>query len=177
MSSSGSSFPADIWEPDGSLSVRGIKQITPYDDPFLFVSRVTSLGPDHAEAEYRVEPEAWYLRGHFVGRPMMPGALIAEGLGQVGTILVRSRIVGHEEKDIIAYSVRNMRFRRIVLPGETLVYRVRLLSLNDPLARLRGEASVGDAVVAQGLMLQAIVDKGSLDRDVLDVLASNLDSA
>jgi len=171
MSSPGN-LPGDLWEPDGSLSQFGIKQAIPYDEPFLFVSRVLSLEETYVEAEYRIDPDAWFLRGHFVGWPVMPGSLIAEGLGQVGTILVRSRIAEQEKKHVFAYRVKDMRFRNMALPGETLLYRVRLLSLNTALASLEGDVSVARVVVAQGRLVQAIVDKEDLHREVPATLAS-----
>ncbi len=144
---------------DGGLTKQAITKIIPYNESFLFVDRVERLDEKSIVAELEVQPDLPYLGGHFVHFPIMPGALMAEGIGQAGSILVRYNLDDPGTKDILICRIEDARFKSHVTPGSTLTYRVQLGNMNRALARLNGEISVGARKVALFKMIVAIVDR------------------
>ena len=72
-----------------------IKEIIPYDDPFLFVDEVVEIGDNFIKGIYFAKKEADYFKGHFRDFKIMPGVLIVEALAQLSTILLRRKIKNH----------------------------------------------------------------------------------
>ncbi len=144
---------------DGSLSRDAIIRAIPYNESFLFIDRITHLDEKSVVAELDVHADLPYLRGHFVDFPVMPGALMAEGVGQAGSLLIRYNLENPATKDILICRIEDARFKSHVVPGSTLTYQVTLGSMNRALARLSGEASIGARKIALFKMIVAIVDK------------------
>lgn len=147
---------------DGCLTRDAILKIIPYQDPFVFVDQVNYLDESSIESEYYVREDLQALQGHFVGFPVMPGALMAEGAGQTGSILLRYKLEDPDSKDILICRIEDARFRSHVIPNTLLTYRLRLGNANRMLARLQGEVFDAEQKVASFKMMMAIVD-----RDVL----------
>ena len=84
---------------NGEINRDNIKKIIPYDDPFLMVDRVLKLDKKNIVAVKDVKKEEKYFNGHFKDFPIMPGALIVEGIGQAATMLVRYNIESLEKCD------------------------------------------------------------------------------
>jgi len=99
------------------------------------------------------------FKGHFRDFPIMPGALVVEGLGQAATLLVRYNIQDHEQKDILAYKIRSAKFYRPTFPGQTIRFEAKLLFRFKMLAFVNGMVYRKDKVVAKVNMTLAIVDK------------------
>jgi len=142
---------------NGEIDVSGIKQIIPYDEPFLFIDRVLKLNKKNIIAIKDVEESCF--KGHFKDFPIMPGALIVEGLGQAATMLIRYNIPNHEEKDILAYKIRSAKFFRPTFPGQTLRYEAKLLFMFKKIAFVNGNVFRKDKLVSKVKMVLAIVDK------------------
>jgi 3-hydroxymyristoyl/3-hydroxydecanoyl-(acyl carrier protein) dehydratase len=146
---------------NGEIGVEGIKNIIPYDDPFLMLDRVLSLNKKNIVAIKNVRGEEDYLKGHFKDFPIMPGALIVEGIGQAATLLIRYNIKDHEQKDILAYKIRSAKFFRPTFPGHTLRFEAKLLFMFKKIAFVNGHAFRKDKLVSKVKMVLAIVDKES----------------
>ena len=144
---------------EGEIDKEDIKKIIPYDDPFLFIDKVISLSSNRVIAIKNLTGKEDFFKGHFVGFPIMRGALTVEGLGQVSTLLARSNIPNHQEKDVLAYKLKEVKFMAPVLPGDQLRFEVDLIAQDDRGAILQGKAFVKDALVAEALLMLAIVDK------------------
>lgn len=147
---------------DGHLDRRALRTILPYGDDFLFVDSVTRLTDREAEATFRIPPDSPYVQSHFVGLPLMPGALICEGLAQAGTVIVRYNLESPADKDILAFQVESARFPAAALPGDNLRYRVRLHTMSNRAARLEGEAEVDDRLVCKARVVVGITDREAL---------------
>lgn len=144
---------------NGEIDVNGVKQIIPYDEPFLFIDRVLKLDKKNIVAIKEVKAQESYFKGHFKGFPIMPGALIIEGLGQTATMLVRYNIPNHEEKDILAYKITSAKFFRPTFPGHTLRFEARLLFMFKKIAFVNGKVFRKEKLVSKVRMVLAIVDK------------------
>ncbi len=143
----------------GEIDEGGIKKIIPYDEPFLFISRVLSLGSNKIVAVKELTGKEDFFRGHFVGFPIMPGALTVEGMGQAATLLARSNIPNHQDKDVLAYKLKEVKFMAPILPGSTIKFEIDLVAQDERGAIMQGKAFVQENVVAEALLMVAIVDK------------------
>ena len=144
---------------NGEIDINGIKQIIPYDEPFLFIDRVLKLDKKNIVAIRDVKAEESYLKGHFKNFPIMPGALIVEGLGQTATLLIRYNIKNHESKDILAYKINSAKFFRPTFPGHTLRFEAKLFFMFKKIAFVNGNVFRKEKLVSKVSMVLAIVDK------------------
>ena len=144
---------------NGEIDINGIKQIIPYDEPFLFIDRVLKLDKKNIVTIREIKAEESYLKGHFKGFPIMPGALIVEGLGQTATMLIRYNIKDYEKKDILAYKIRSAKFFRPTFPGHTLRFEAKLLFMFKKIAFVNGRVFRKEKLVSKVKMVLAIVDK------------------
>ncbi|MEK6949024.1 MAG: 3-hydroxyacyl-ACP dehydratase FabZ family protein [Nanoarchaeota archaeon] len=143
----------------GEISRENVKKIIPYEDPFLFIDHVIKLTKKEIIATKEVKADEPYFKGHFKGFPIMPGALIIEGIGQAATLLVRYNIPNHEEKDILAYKIRSAKFFRPTFPGHTLTYKAKLTFMLKKIAFVSGKIFRSEKIVSKVKMVLAIVDK------------------
>lgn len=147
---------------DGRLDRQAVRSVLPYGEEFLFVDEVTRLSEEEIEARYTIPESSPYLRAHFIGLPLMPGVLVGEGMAQAGTLLVRYNLENHQTKDLLAFQIEAARFPAPAQPGDTLVYRVRITKLRSRVARLEGEATVGDREVCRARIVLGIVEREDL---------------
>ena len=145
--------------PNGQIDIEGIKTIIPYEKPFLFLDKVLSLTNNKIIAIKDLSGKEDFFKGHFVGFPIMPGALTVEGIGQTGTLLVRSNIKNHEEKDVLAYKLKDVKFMSPIIPPAQLKYEVDLIAQDERGAILQGKTYVNEKLVAEALLMLAIVNK------------------
>ena len=143
----------------GEIGIEGIKKIIPYDKPFLMIDRVLRLNKKNIIAIKTIKKDEDYLKGHFKGFPIMPGALIVEGLGQAATLLVRYNLKNHNQKDILAYKIRGATFYRPTFPGQTLRFEAKLLFMFKKIAFVNGKVFRKEKLVSIVKMVLAIVDK------------------
>lgn len=146
---------------NGEISRENIKRIMPYGDEFLFIDRVLKLDRRNIVAVKEVKADEQYFKGHFKGFPIMPGALIVEGIGQAATLLVRYNLPNHEEKDILAYKIRSAKFFRPTFPGQVLRFEAKLIFMFKKIAFVNGSVFRNDKIAAKVKMVLAIVDKKS----------------
>ena len=143
----------------GEIEIEGVKQIIPYDEPFLFIDKVLSLTNSKIVAIKELSGKEDFFKGHFVDFSIMPGALTVEGIGQTATLLVRSNITNHQEKDILAYKLKEVKFIAPILPPQQVRFEVELIAQDERGAILKGKAFVKDNLVADALLMLVIVNK------------------
>jgi 3-hydroxyacyl-[acyl-carrier-protein] dehydratase len=138
------------------LDRAGIEAIIPHREPFLLVDEIVELAPgEHAVGRYHVSEDAWYLRGHFPGRPIMPGVLQVEALAQVGAVCGLSA-PGFAGRIALFAGIDDVRFKRIVIPGDTLTLACRITRLRGPIGKADATASVGDELACRAALTFAL---------------------
>jgi 3-hydroxyacyl-[acyl-carrier-protein] dehydratase len=132
--------------------------IIPHRAPFLFVDQVTALVPGQsASGIWRLTGEEDFFVGHFPGRPTLPGVLMCEAIAQVGAIAILSDAKFANKLPLFG-GIDSARFRRQVVPGDTLEMSITLTRISARAGKGLGEATVNGEVACQCELFFVIVD-------------------
>ena len=141
------------------LSRAQIEEILPHRDPFLLLDEIVELEPGvRAVARKRVRDDEWYLAGHFPGRPIMPGVLIVEAMAQTGAVAVLAEEENRGKLALFA-GIDDVRFKRIVEPGDELELTCELERVRGPIGRGKARATVGGELAARGVLTFAVAQE------------------
>ena len=145
---------------DVVFDINAIMSILPHRYPFLLVDRIIEFTPDEKLVGIKnVTINEPFFQGHFPGHPIMPGVLIIEGMAQAGGIILLNQL--ENPQDYVAYfaSINNVKFRKPVLPGDTLRYELTVISLKRNLAKMHGDTFVDGEKVAEGDFMAMIQER------------------
>ena len=133
----------------------GIKNILPHRDPFLLVDEIIEceVGKS-ATGVWHVSPDFYAFKGHFPGRPILPGVLITEALAQTGAVAILQD-ERYKGKLAVFGAIKDAKFRGMVLPGDDLYLHAELLKLSSLGGKANVEAKVNGKVVCQGEIMFA----------------------
>ena len=134
-----------------------IMEVLPHRYPMLLVDRVVEIvDGERITGLKNVTINEPFFQGHFPGHPIMPGVLVIEAMGQVGGVLLLNESSEPEKNVVYFTGLDNVKFRRPVMPGDTIYFRVEMIYLRRGICRMKGSAYVDDELAAQAEM-QAIV--------------------
>jgi len=142
------------------MDINQISNTLPHRYPFLLIDKVFHLDDTTVAAVKNVTMNEPYFLGHFPGNPVMPGVLQVEAMAQTGGILVLSTVPDPENYWTYFLGIETCRFRKMVLPGDTLMIKCELVvPIKRGIAKMRGQIFVGSNVVCEAIMTASIVRK------------------
>jgi 3-hydroxyacyl-[acyl-carrier-protein] dehydratase len=141
-----------------ALGREQIEEILPHRDPFLFLDEVTVLEPgSRVVARKLVREDEWFLTGHFPGRPIMPGVIIIEAMAQCGAVAVLADEANRGKLALFA-GIDDVRFKRMVLPGDELELTCEVERMRGPVGRGKATATVDGKLAARGTLTFAVTE-------------------
>ena len=156
-----SMVPAPVHIPGGEavLDINEVMSILPHRYPFLLVDRIIGFeGESKCTGIKNVTINEPFFQGHFPGHPIMPGVLQLEAMAQVASIVLL-RMPGNQGKIGYFMSANNVKWRRPVLPGDTLVIETEILKTKRSIASGIGRCSVNGQVVSEAELMFSVVDR------------------
>lgn len=142
------------------LDTLQIQEILPHRYPFLLVDKIIELVPrDRIVGLKQVTINEHFFMGHFPGAPVMPGVLQIEALAQVGAILALREFEDRDAKIPFFSGIEKARFRRPVVPGDTLMLEVKALRMGNKVQKMWGEAKVNGEITAEAEIMSVIAER------------------
>jgi 3-hydroxyacyl-[acyl-carrier-protein] dehydratase len=146
------------------LDVEDIQTLLPHRFPMLLVDRIVELRPgEHVVGLKNVTINEPFFTGHFPGQAVMPGVLILEAMAQVGGVMMLA-LPEHQGKLAYIAKIGEFRFRRPVVPGDTLLVEAKILSVRGTIGKVGLQARVGDEIVTEGELTFALKDPAPKDQ-------------
>ena len=140
------------------FNVNQIAEILPHRYPFLLIDKILEIGDDYIIGSKNVTFNEPYFTGHFPGNPIMPGVLQIEAMAQVGGVLALSMVDEPEKYSTYFLKIDKVRFKQKVIPGDTLVFRLDLLTpIRRGIVQMSGKTYVNNKIVSEAEVMAQIV--------------------
>lgn len=141
------------------LDINEIRAILPHRYPFLLVDRIVEMEPERIVGIKQVTLNEPFFQGHFPDFPVMPGVLIVEAMAQAAGVLVLKAMPDRANKLVLLVAIENARFRRPVIPGDTLRMEMKVIKRKASVVKMAGIATVDGQVAAEVEVMCKLADK------------------
>lgn len=140
--------------------VTRIMDFLPHRYPMLLVDRIVDFQPGQCIVGIKnVTINEPFFQGHFPGHPIMPGVLICEAMAQCGGLLLMDHVENPEDKVVYFMTMDNVKFRQPVVPGDTIVFELHVVSLKRQMCKMKGRGLVDGKVVTEAEFMARIMDR------------------
>lgn len=137
------------------MTIKEIKEIIPHRYPFLLLDKVESITETSVIAYKNVTINEPFFQGHYPNYPVMPGVLIVEALAQAGAVAILSKDEFKGKTPLFA-GIDKLRFKKQVIPGDTLRLEVEIIKIKGPVGKGKAVATVDGKVACAGEITFAI---------------------
>jgi|TARA_B110000503_G_scaffold85719_1_gene130495 UDP-3-O-[3-hydroxymyristoyl] N-acetylglucosamine deacetylase / 3-hydroxyacyl-[acyl-carrier-protein] dehydratase len=142
------------------MDVNQIMKILPHRPPFLLVDKILEISNNHVVGLKNVTINEYFFQGHFPSKPIMPGVLQIEAMAQAGGVLVMNTVPDPENYLTFFAKIDNAKFKYPVVPGDTLIFKLELLSpIRRGICHMKGQAFVDGKLTSEAELLAKIIRK------------------
>jgi UDP-3-O-[3-hydroxymyristoyl] N-acetylglucosamine deacetylase/3-hydroxyacyl-[acyl-carrier-protein] dehydratase len=143
-----------------AMGIEQILGVLPHRYPMLLVDRIVEVvGRERIVGIKNVTFNEPFFQGHFPSHPVMPGVLIVEAMAQVGGLLLMGTVEQPENKIVYFMSLDNVKFRRLIVPGDQIRFELEMVQFRGRTCRMRGVGYVDGQVAAEAEMMARVVDR------------------
>ncbi|MBR3442375.1 MAG: bifunctional UDP-3-O-[Bacteroidaceae bacterium] len=140
------------------MDVNRIRELLPHRYPMQLVDKIIAIDENYIVGVKNVTSNEPFFTGHFPQEPVMPGVLLIEAMAQAGGLLVLNTLEEPERWSTYFMKIDNVKFRRKVVPGDTLIFKVKLLApVRRGISSMKGLIFVGDTLVAEAEFTAQII--------------------
>ncbi len=140
------------------MDINRIKELLPHRYPFLLIEKVLEMGEKHIVGLKNVSVNEPFFVGHFPEEPVMPGVLLVESMAQTGALLVLNKLEEAHRYSTYFLKIDNVKFRRKVVPGDTLIFRLEIQSeIRHGIANMKGYCFVGETLACEAEFMAQII--------------------
>ncbi len=144
------------------MDIKRIHELLPHRYPMALIDKIIGLGENYIIGLKNVTANEEFFQGHFPDEPVMPGVLQVEALAQCGGLLILNALDDASRYSTYFVSISDVRFRHKVVPGDTLIFRVELLSeIRHGLASMKGYCFVGENIAMEATFVAQITKNKS----------------
>ena len=142
------------------IDINEIMTLLPHRYPFLLIDRIVKLElNEYIEAIKNVTYNEPFFQGHFPHLPVMPGVLIVEAMAQnAGILAIKTDNISLENKVVYFTGIDKCKFRKPVIPGDTLILKANIINSKGPIWKMKSTAFVKDKLVAEAVLTAAIAE-------------------
>lgn len=151
---------APVYNPNiaPAMDINRIKELLPHRYPFLLVDKIIEVGGERIVGVKNVTVNEPFFQGHFPQEPVMPGVLLVEAMAQTGGLLVLNSVDEPERYSTYFMKIDGVKFRQMVVPGDTLIFRLELLApIRRGISTMKGRVFVGEKLVCEAEFMAQIV--------------------
>ena len=142
------------------MDVNQIMKVLPHRPPFLFMDKILEISDSHIIGLKNVTMNEDFFQGHFPEQPIFPGVLQIEAMAQAGGVLILNTVPDPENYLTFFAKIDNAKFKYPVVPGDTLIFKLELLSpLRRGIVHMKGQAFVDGKLTSEAELLAKIIRK------------------